>query len=153
MGLKAANLTPTKDPLVTYNGAQVVPAGRITLPVRAGNRTTMTEFIIMHHLSPYNAIIGRTWLAAMKAIPSTYDQRLRFPTAEGIMEIREDQVAAKRCYMAAMVGKSAILDFEEQPEDREIHPKMKQLLQNRDKADERRPGPEDRSLKTSRMSQ
>ncbi|KAK1261351.1 hypothetical protein QJS04_geneDACA011525 [Acorus gramineus] len=52
--------------------------------------------------SPYNAIIGHTWLAAMKALPSTYRQHLRFPTSEGIMEIRGDQVATRRCYMAAL---------------------------------------------------
>ncbi|KAK1274126.1 hypothetical protein QJS04_geneDACA022206 [Acorus gramineus] len=52
----------------------------------------MMEFTIMDLPSPYNAIIGRTWLAAVKAIPSTYHQRLRFPTVEGIIEIRGDQV-------------------------------------------------------------
>ncbi|KAK1258597.1 hypothetical protein QJS04_geneDACA020376 [Acorus gramineus] len=106
MGLKAINLTLTKDPLVAFSGAQMVSAGRITLLVRAGNQTAMTEFKIMDLPSPYNAIIGCTWLAAMKVIPSTYHQQLRFPTVEGIMEIRGDQVAARRCYMAALAGKA-----------------------------------------------
>ncbi|KAK1258008.1 hypothetical protein QJS04_geneDACA012715 [Acorus gramineus] len=72
MGLKTANLIPTKDPLVAFNGARVVPAGPVMLPVRVGNQTTMTEFTIKDLLSPYNAIIGRTRLAAMKVVPPTY---------------------------------------------------------------------------------
>jgi hypothetical protein len=37
----------------------------------------------------------------MRAVPSTLYQRLRFPTLEGIMEIRGDQVAAKQCLIVA----------------------------------------------------
>ncbi|KAK1265657.1 hypothetical protein QJS04_geneDACA014977 [Acorus gramineus] len=59
----------------------------------------------------------------MKAIPSTYHQRLRFPTAEGIPQIRGDQVVANRCYMAAMAWTLDLPEFEEQPEDGEIHQK------------------------------
>ena len=50
---------------------------------------------------PNNAILGRPWLHKMRAVPSTLHQRLRFPTPEGIMEIRSDQVIAKQCLIAA----------------------------------------------------
>uniref|UniRef100_A0A2N9GKH5 Retrotransposon gag domain-containing protein n=1 Tax=Fagus sylvatica TaxID=28930 RepID=A0A2N9GKH5_FAGSY len=53
-----------------------------------------TEFIVVRASSPYNTIMGRDWLHRMKAVPSTLDQKLRFPTDDGIMELNGDQVAA-----------------------------------------------------------
>jgi hypothetical protein len=42
----------------------------------------------------------------MKAIPSTLHQKLRFPTADGVMELNGDQVAAKQCVLAATKWKA-----------------------------------------------
>jgi hypothetical protein len=38
----------------------------------------------------------------LKAVPSSFHQKLRFPTDFGIMEIKGDQVASKQCIMAAV---------------------------------------------------
>jgi hypothetical protein len=46
-------------------------------------------------------------LHRMKAIPSTLHQKLRFPTADGVMELNGDQVAAKQCVLAATKKKAA----------------------------------------------
>jgi hypothetical protein len=62
---------------------------------------------VVRALSPYNAIMGRDWLHRMKAVPSTLHQKLRFPTAEGIMELNGDQVAAKQCVLTATKKKVA----------------------------------------------
>nr|XP_016451225.1 PREDICTED: uncharacterized protein LOC107775929 [Nicotiana tabacum] len=43
----------------------------------------------------YNIILGRPWLHEMKAVPSTYHHMLKFPTPEGIKQIRGDQPAAR----------------------------------------------------------
>ncbi|KAK1257178.1 hypothetical protein QJS04_geneDACA014726 [Acorus gramineus] len=51
---------------------------------QAGEETIMTVFTIMDFPSPYNAVMGQTWLGTMKAIPSTYHQKLHFPTPCGI---------------------------------------------------------------------
>ncbi|KAK1258855.1 hypothetical protein QJS04_geneDACA018709 [Acorus gramineus] len=72
MGPKPSSLEPMRDPLIAFNGSQAIPAGRINLPMQVGEETVMTECIVMHFPSPYNAIMGRTWLGEMKAIPSTY---------------------------------------------------------------------------------
>ena len=37
----------------------------------------------------------------MRAVPSTLNQKLRFSTKDGVMEINGDQVAAKQCVLAA----------------------------------------------------
>ena len=58
--------------------------------------------------SPYNAIMGRMWLHTMKAVHSSYHQKVKFPTSQGIMEIRGDQASSKSCfYEAVKTGVSA----------------------------------------------
>ena len=41
----------------------------------------------------------------MKAVLSSYHQLIRFPTLEGVREIRGDQVAAKQCFLTAWATK------------------------------------------------
>jgi hypothetical protein len=38
----------------------------------------------------------------MRTIPSTLHQKIRFPTKDGVMELNADQVAVKRCVLAAV---------------------------------------------------
>uniref|UniRef100_A0A2N9HN86 Uncharacterized protein n=1 Tax=Fagus sylvatica TaxID=28930 RepID=A0A2N9HN86_FAGSY len=76
--------------------------GRITLNVHTGPISLETEFVVIDVPSPYTAIMGRRWLHRLKAVPSSFHQKLRFPTDFGIMEIKGDQVASKQCIMAAL---------------------------------------------------
>ncbi|KAK1262851.1 hypothetical protein QJS04_geneDACA008540 [Acorus gramineus] len=121
MGLKPSSLEPMRDPLIAFNGSQAVLAGWITLPVRAGEETILTEFIVMDLPSPYNAILGHTWLGPMNAIPSTYHQKLCFLTSHGIMEIQGDQSVARRCYAIATSSKAKAKKQHGGEDD--IHPK------------------------------
>ena len=59
-------------PLVGFAGKGTIPLGKIVLPVRAGGISKMIEFLVVDIDSPYQAILGRGWLHAMKAVPSTY---------------------------------------------------------------------------------
>ena len=59
--------------------------------------------------SPYNAIMGRTWLHSMEAVPSTHHQKLRFPlrVADGSFKmviVRGNQQMTKECLMAVVPG-------------------------------------------------
>ncbi|GMP79097.1 hypothetical protein CsSME_00034767 [Camellia sinensis var. sinensis] len=56
------------------------------------------------------------WLHAMGAVPLTLHQLLRFPTEQGIEEVRGDQLQAKNCSMAAMKSTYSIRE----PEKAEI---------------------------------
>lgn len=78
-----------------------MPMGRITVKVQAGTISSPMEFWILNSYSPYNTILGRPWLHKIRAVSSTLHQRLRFPTPDGVMEIRGDQVMAKQCLIAA----------------------------------------------------
>jgi hypothetical protein len=107
LGLVEAELTSFTTPIFGFSGEPVIPLGKTVLPVLAGPINLQTEFIVVQASSPYNAIMGRDWLHRMKAIPSTLHQKLRFPTADGVMELNGDQVAAKQCVLTATKKKVA----------------------------------------------
>ena len=60
--------------LSRFNGATTLTVGDIVLSVKAGPVTQQVLFSVVEDLGQYNAILGRAWLHAMKAIPSTYHQ-------------------------------------------------------------------------------
>uniref|UniRef100_A0A2N9IY37 Uncharacterized protein n=1 Tax=Fagus sylvatica TaxID=28930 RepID=A0A2N9IY37_FAGSY len=91
LGLGEAELTDFTTPIFGFSGEPVIPLGKIMLPVLAGPINLQTEFIVVRASSPYNAIMGRDWLHRMRAVPSTLHQKLRFPTADGVMELNGDQ--------------------------------------------------------------
>uniref|UniRef100_A0A2N9HH77 Uncharacterized protein n=1 Tax=Fagus sylvatica TaxID=28930 RepID=A0A2N9HH77_FAGSY len=106
LGLKQSDLQPYDAPLFGFSGESIRPMGRITLNVHTGPISLETEFVVIDVPSPYTAIMGRRWLHRLKAVPSSFHQKLRFPTDFGIMEIKGDQVASKQCIMAAQSEKA-----------------------------------------------
>ena len=64
--------------------------GFVTIQVSAGPVHLDVEFLVVDVPSPYNAIMGCTWIHCMKTVPLTDHQRTRFPTSKGVMEIRGD---------------------------------------------------------------
>ena len=101
LGLGKPDLSEFNSPVFGFSGESTILLGKTILPVLAGPINLQTEFIVVQAPSPYNAIMGRSWLHKMRAIPSTLHQKLRFPTKDGVMEINGDQVAAKQCVLAA----------------------------------------------------
>ncbi|XP_028057287.1 uncharacterized protein LOC114261245 [Camellia sinensis] len=78
LGLDEQHLIPTISPLVGFNGQTEWPLGRITLSVTAKSKVVPIDFLVV-----------------------------RFPTKNGVDEIRGDQVAAKHCFIIAMKSKQA----------------------------------------------
>ncbi|RVW52936.1 hypothetical protein CK203_072728 [Vitis vinifera] len=68
------------------------PASPVTLNV---------QFSVVQELSPFNVILGRTWLHYMKVIPSTYHQMVSFLTKDGQINIYDSQLTARQCYQIA----------------------------------------------------
>ena len=77
------------------NGATTLLVGDITFPVKADPVTQRVLFSVVKDLWPYNAILGRAWLHAMKAVPSTYHQTISYMTASGQVDILGSQLAAR----------------------------------------------------------
>ncbi|XP_034700912.1 uncharacterized protein LOC117925911 [Vitis riparia] len=98
------NLVGLENPgriLSGFNGASTTSLGDIVLPVQAGPVTLNVQFSVVQDLSPFNVILGRTWLHCMKAIPSTYHQMVSFLTEDGQTNLYGSQLAARQCYQIA----------------------------------------------------
>jgi hypothetical protein len=50
----------------------------------------------------YNAIIGRLALNKFRAITSTYHLMMKFPTKNGIGELKGNQAVVRRCYNTSL---------------------------------------------------
>ena len=55
--------------------------------------------------SSYNVIIGRPTLNRWKAATSTYCLKVKFPTDNGVSEVRGDQILARECYQVVLAAK------------------------------------------------
>ena len=76
--------------------------GIISLPLTAGTTPRisiiMVDFLVVDRPSAYNVIIGRFGLNRLRVATSTYHLMMKFPTEEGVEEVKGDQFAARRCY-------------------------------------------------------
>ncbi|XP_019239416.1 PREDICTED: uncharacterized protein LOC109219406 [Nicotiana attenuata] len=87
--------------LTGFNNAVERTSREIALPVLAGGVTLETTFHVMDQETAYNAIIGCPWIHAMRAIPSSFYQVIKFPTPWGIFSIRGEPRTAQECYRIA----------------------------------------------------
>ena len=85
-----------------FNGATTLTIGDIAFPVRAGPVTQQILFSVVEDLGSYNAILGRTWLHAMKAMPSTYHQTISYLTASGQVDLQGSQLVVRQCYQLSL---------------------------------------------------
>ena len=74
------HLHSTGRVLSGFNGATTLSVGDITFLVKAGPVTQQVLISMVEDLGPYNVILGRAWLHAMKAVPSTYHQTISYLT-------------------------------------------------------------------------
>ena len=54
------------------------------LSLLAGPVTTLVTLIVIDKSSSFNAILGHTWIHAMKALPSFYQKNVEFPDSNGL---------------------------------------------------------------------
>ena len=101
MGLVPSSLENMRWILSGFNGATITSLGDVVLSVQAGPIILNVQFSVVEDLSPFNAILGRTWLHYMKAIPSTYHQMVSFLTEDGHIDLYGSQLAARQCYQIA----------------------------------------------------
>ena len=85
-----------------FNGATTLTMGDIALPVKAGPVTQQVLFSMIKDLGSYNAIVGRAWLHAMKAVPSTYHQMISYLTSVRHIDLLSSQLAARQCYQLSV---------------------------------------------------
>ena len=110
MGIGREKLEPISTHLREFSGEKVLPLGSIQLVHTLGDPpcqvTTTVRFLIVDAPSAYNMLLGRPFLNAIKAIPSTYHMVIKFPTTNGVGMVQGDQRVARECYSASMKQKA-----------------------------------------------
>ncbi|GJR36505.1 reverse transcriptase domain-containing protein [Tanacetum coccineum] len=96
-----ARLKETQTGLVGFAGEEIKPLGKIEVEVCFGSeglcrRMKMKFTVIKAHL-PYNVILGRTSLRALRAIFSTIHSMMKFPTPRGIPTLVTRSVIISKC--------------------------------------------------------
>ena len=84
--------------LYGFNGPTTTTLGDVTLAVKVVSVTQQVLVLIVKDLGPYNAIVGRTWLYSMKAVPLTYHQMVSYLTTTGQVNLLSSHLAARQCY-------------------------------------------------------
>ena len=88
----------------------MLPLGSIQLVLTLGDppcqATTTVRFLIVDAPLAYNVLLGRPSLNAIKAIPSSYNMVIKFPTTNRVGMVRGDQCVARECYSASMKQKA-----------------------------------------------
>ena len=106
MRIDREQLVPINAPFVGFGGTRVFPIGVVTLSVMVGDYpqqiTKDVTFLVVDCSSAYNTILRRPTLNSWKAVTSTYHLMIKFPTDYGVEELRENQVAARECYIAML---------------------------------------------------
>ena len=98
--LKDQDLTKYDTLLVTFDERVVIPQGQISLPVSMEGKEVMVTFIVVNSFSLYTAILGRPWIHAMRAVPSTLPMKVKFRIEQGVATVRGNQQMARQCLVA-----------------------------------------------------
>ena len=93
MGLELSGLENLGRILSSFNAAATTSFGDV-LPVQAGPVILNVQFSVVEDLSPFNAILGCTWLHYMKAIPFTYHQMVSFLIEDRQIDLYDSQLVA-----------------------------------------------------------
>ncbi|XP_071740043.1 uncharacterized protein [Rutidosis leptorrhynchoides] len=96
-GVVRAKLVAPNTALSGFSGESAWPIGIIELELELVDddnkelvRSTIVEFAVVRSYSKYNALLGRTTLQKLAAIPSTEHGLIKFPTPLGIATIRSE---------------------------------------------------------------
>ena len=80
LGYKPNNLHNLGRVLVGFYRSQTNSMGEIVMSVSVGLVTALVLLKVIDEPSSFNAILGCTWIHAMKALPSSYHKMLSFLT-------------------------------------------------------------------------
>ena len=88
--------------LSRFNGATTIMMSDIALLIKARLVVQQVLFSVVEDLGLYHAIVGRAWLHAMKAMPSTYHQMISYLTSARQIDLLNSQLATRQCYQLSV---------------------------------------------------
>jgi len=100
--LKSEDLSKYDTPLIGFDGRMVIPERQISLPMNMEGKEVMVTFIVVASFSLYTVILGRPWIHAMWAVPSTLHVKVKFRTEQGIAIVRDNQQVARQCLIVVV---------------------------------------------------
>ena len=100
--LKPEDLTCYDSPLIGFDGKIVFSRGQIRLPVQAGSKVVVVNFIVLDAYSPYIAIMARPWLHSMGAMSSTLHLKVKYLSGDRVEKLVRSQSVARQCLVAAI---------------------------------------------------
>ncbi|KAF8081443.1 hypothetical protein N665_0886s0003 [Sinapis alba] len=110
MGINLGDMKPSALSLTGFNGSSETMLGTIRLRVYAHSVPKNVKFSVIDVRAPYNAILGTPWIHAMRAIPSTYHQCVKFPGNDNrIVTLRGDQTATRDLHVAEIKSQQAVV--------------------------------------------
>ena len=117
LGLKNQDLAKYNSLLVSFDRRVMIPQCQISLLVSMEGKEVTTTFIVVNSFSPYTAILGRPWIHAMGAIPSTLHMKVKFHTERGVATVRGNQKMARQCLIVVAHWKDKQTEQEEITEE------------------------------------
>ncbi|XP_059289790.1 uncharacterized protein LOC132043309 [Lycium ferocissimum] len=99
-------IVPAIRVLNGFNMACETTKGEITLPISVAGIMQQTKFYVTEGDMEYNALLGRPWIHLVRAVPSTMQQMLKFPTPKGIKTVCGEQQAAKEMFAVEEFAKT-----------------------------------------------
>ncbi|XP_075503967.1 uncharacterized protein LOC142541295 [Primulina tabacum] len=108
MDLQGFHLEAVETALFGFDGHVVYPEGEIVLPLTLGSqdlkKTVMTSFTVVDSPSSYNIILGRPGMNELRAVASTYHQKIKFPVGARVGEVRGDQPSSRKMLCGGSPG-------------------------------------------------
>ncbi|KAF8084346.1 hypothetical protein N665_0721s0003 [Sinapis alba] len=121
------DIKPSSRALTEFNGSSIQLLGTIRLNVFVGGVSKLIKFSVIDKKTHYKAILGTLWLHMMKAVPSTYDQCVKFPTREGtIFTLKGNQRLARSMLISDFKNKQ--FSFAIEPE-KKLSPQKEETIQ------------------------
>ncbi|XP_071919058.1 uncharacterized protein [Coffea arabica] len=103
----------------------------VTLIVTVGRhpryRIIPVNFVVVRIDFPYNLLMGRPTLNALRAIYSTYHLSFKFPISADMAEVSSDVCIARECYLATLQAASASTSESKKPERLETGDDVKEI--------------------------
>ncbi|XP_073037961.1 uncharacterized protein [Primulina eburnea] len=103
MDLQGYQLDTVETALFGFAGHAVYPEREIILPLTLGTRElkniVMTTFTIVDAPLSYNIILERAAMNELRAVASTYHQKIKFPVGNQVGEVQGDHPSSRKCYV------------------------------------------------------
>ena len=115
MGLKVNDPKPSPNPVYDFKGDLVIPLGVISLPMTLEEyprqSCVMADFLVIDQPSAFNVVLWRPSLRELRAITSIHHLLMKFPTRQGVGEVKGDQQESRQCYHQAVKAASKPRQF------------------------------------------